>query len=258
MDGGQVCKCMKQTSTCGMHPSTPEEWTSYMRVSLAKIFQSPVLETALKEAQEAVCGGTSHIPLAVYDHNLHSWKTPQQSLLGGLTSFSETWPRWGTMQNGVCYQLPQSVRPTTVLDGGALPTWQKASKSGSHISNHSIAPTLTSRDWKSTSPAKNSTNSRPLSEWIGGLLPTLTVHGNHNRKGVSSTSGDGLVTTLKMLPTMTARLGDQRGPQAKRFTDPKRSKDLDDAIAYLNPDVGGQLNPRWGEWYMGWPIDATE
>lgn len=42
------------------------------------------------------------------------------------------------------------------------------------------------------------------SETVSGLLPTLTKHGNYNRKGSSKTSGDGLATVLKrMLPTLT-------------------------------------------------------
>lgn len=40
-------------------------------------------------------------------------------------------------------------------------------------------------------------------------------------------------TFAPRLPTPTARLGDTRGPQAKRFTNPERSNDLDDAIRYL-------------------------
>lgn len=59
---------------------------------------------------------------------------------------------------------------------------------------------------------------------FGFLLPTLTVCGNYNRKGASPTSGDGLATALKKI---------QQG-------------------------VGGPLNPTWCEWYMGWPMGATE
>jgi DNA (cytosine-5)-methyltransferase 1 len=50
-----------------------------------------------------------------------------------------------------------------------------------------------------------------------GLWPTPTVHGNHNRKGLSPDSGDGLATAVKA------------------------SVD------------GGQLNPTWVEWLMGFP-----
>ena len=39
----------------------------------------------------------------------------------------------------------------------------------------------------------------------GFFLPTLTVNGNYNRKGSSNTSGDGLVTALKKMPTLCSR-----------------------------------------------------
>ena len=38
-----------------------------------------------------------------------------------------------------------------------------------------------------------------------GLLPTLTVHGNYNRKGASKNSGDGFATAIRRLPTLLAR-----------------------------------------------------
>jgi hypothetical protein len=36
------------------------------------------------------------------------------------------------------------------------------------------------------------------------LLPTLTVTGNNNRKGLTAKSGDGLATVLRRIPTLTA------------------------------------------------------
>lgn len=54
-------------------------------------------------------------------------------------------------------------------------------------------------------------------------------------------------------PTPTARLGDQRGPQAKRYYDPERSNDLDDAVAATG--ISGQLNVDWVSLLMGFPMD---
>ena len=56
------------------------------------------------------------------------------------------------------------------------------------------------------------------------LWPTPTVCGNHNRKGASANSGDGLSTAAKS----TA------------------------------PENGGALNPTWVEWLMGWPLGWTD
>ena len=40
------------------------------------------------------------------------WKTRQCSLLGGLESFSGTWPRWGMMRGGECWE-PDILEPLT-------------------------------------------------------------------------------------------------------------------------------------------------
>ena len=66
---------------------------------------------------------------------------------------------------------------------------------------------------------------------------------------------------VMLWPTPTARLGHQRGAQAKRYLDPARSNDLDDAVAhYKNPaeTESGQLNPTWVEWLMGFPTGWTD
>lgn len=85
---------------------------------------------------------------------------------------------------------------------------------------------------------------------FGSLLPTLTVCGNYNRKGLSKTSGDGLATALKMLPTLVAR--DHRHPGRSRL-DRTGSKSGD----CLPQVIGGPLNPEWCEWFMGWPVGWT-
>jgi hypothetical protein len=43
-------------------------------------------------------------------------------LFGGLTEFSETWPRSGTMRNGIAYRLPPLARLTDVIASGLWPT----------------------------------------------------------------------------------------------------------------------------------------
>ena len=60
--------------------------------------------------------------LANYDPRSSSWKTSQHSLAGGLTAFSETWPRSGTMRNGIAYQLAPLVRLTDATASGLWPT----------------------------------------------------------------------------------------------------------------------------------------
>jgi len=57
-----------------------------------------------------------------YDHDSCSWKTPQCSLLEGLDEFSETWPSWGMMHDGACWELTTRVLPTNESEFGFWPT----------------------------------------------------------------------------------------------------------------------------------------
>src|SRR5690606_7556037 len=50
------------------------------------------------------------------------WRTAQCSLLGGLTEFSATWPRSGTMRNGSCSERTMPVLPTAGNASGYWPT----------------------------------------------------------------------------------------------------------------------------------------
>jgi hypothetical protein len=70
------------------------------------------------------CGHTWQELLARYDLATSSWKTPQSSLLGDYTEFSETWPRWGLMQDGVSYQRQTLVRPIKETESGLWRTPQ--------------------------------------------------------------------------------------------------------------------------------------
>lgn len=118
-----------------------------------------------------------------------------------------------------------------------------------------------------------------------GLLPTASVCGNHNRKGASKTSGDGLATVVRMLPTPQARdyrTGDAPGsPRNQRKADQGWSLNVNDVVRMLpaptahlakeqnspaeytrnTPTIGAQiglkLHPNFVEWMMGFPIDHT-
>jgi len=69
---------------------------------------------------------------ARYDRATRSWKTAQFSLLGGLDEFSETWPRWGSMRDGACSELPMSARLTSEIESGSLLPTPTASSYGSN------------------------------------------------------------------------------------------------------------------------------
>ena len=93
--------------------------------SLAKTFHPQEKVQELK-APDPECGFTWQGSFARFDRDSSSWKTPQCSLLEGLDVFSETWPRWGTMRNGECWELTTLAGLTNGNGFGSWPTPTKS------------------------------------------------------------------------------------------------------------------------------------
>jgi hypothetical protein len=86
---------------------------------------------------EAVFGRKWLASLEKSGQGLHLWKTRQFSLLGDLEPFSETWPKWGMMQDGECWELIPSAWPISESGSGFLPTPTKHnSKEGAYPSEY--------------------------------------------------------------------------------------------------------------------------
>jgi hypothetical protein len=114
--------------------------TSCVEGSLVKTSVSQERAQVLTES-EADYGRSSHESLAKYDPVSRSWKTHQCSLFGGLTEFSETFPRWGTMHNGALLERMPSEHITIGNDCGCwLPTPTKSMKKGAAASRYFGSP----------------------------------------------------------------------------------------------------------------------
>lgn len=118
-----------------------------------------------------------------------------------------------------------------------------------------LPPMVSARTWKvkattlGYSVTKLSLSVPRIRDQGCSLLPTPTVNGNYNRKGLSKTSGDGLATFVrKLLPTPTANDAKYNGTASQQ----NRNSDA------LNVVAGGALNPEWVEWLMGFPRGWTE
>ena len=71
-------------------------------------------ELELMESDQE-CGEKWQGSFTKYSQDMRSWKTHQCSLLGDLDEFSETWPQWGLMRDGECWEqqtLEQTIRGT--------------------------------------------------------------------------------------------------------------------------------------------------
>ena len=207
----------------------------------------------------AECGTTWPASLAKFDPDTSSWKTAQLSLLGGLEEFSETWPRWGLMRAGECWER-QTLVPLTSGSGSglSLSIWPTPNCDGFRSDGELAILARTLTDYgQFLGMTENAAMSKRDRAW-----PTPTVCGNYNRKGASATSGDGLATavTQRTYPTATAT--------AHKGWSPKHNRaDTDDRLDYtvereaFNPGQQTppmRLNPEWVEWLMGWPIGWTD
>jgi hypothetical protein len=68
------------------------------------------------------CGEKWLASFVKFDPDMFLWKTHQCSLLGDLDEFSETWPQWGLMRNGECWDMTGSVVNTGETEFGLLAT----------------------------------------------------------------------------------------------------------------------------------------
>jgi len=109
---------------------------SYLEDFRAKTLVPQEREQELTESDPG-CGHIWQELLARYDPATSLWKTPQFSLLGDYTEFSETWPRWGLMRDGVSYQRQTLVRPTSEIVSGSWPTPRSCSAMAATITPES-------------------------------------------------------------------------------------------------------------------------
>jgi len=230
------------TTTC--EPSQPTLWPeTELPLTLSAVGSRARTLALLDEApglRESVPAYGENIPvsLASLDPVSSSWRTSQHCLVEGLETFSETWPRSGTMRNGIAYLLPPLVPLTDVTDYGLLPTpcAQEGGYNRSPGKNSKIRPTLKSM-------ARHN------------LWPTPTIHGNYNRKGASKTSGDGLATAVKLWPTPT-RVTNTGGAALCKWGGAGSRAKLSTMVT--PEELNGALNPTWVEALMGFPFGYTD
>jgi hypothetical protein len=90
------------------------------------------------------------------------------------------------------------------------------------------------------------------------MWPTPTVSGNHNRKGASANSGDGLATAVKMWRTPAASDANKWSNQSLEERLAKGQQIRLNTQVSPKGGAGGALNPTWVEWLMGFPLGWTD
>ena len=136
------------------------ELTCSVAASPARISALPESEPELTGSVQGSGVNTSE-PFAHFDPATSSWKTYQVCLLTSTWDvFSETWPRAGTMRNGIVYQQVPLAPLTGGIESGLWPT-PRAQEPGATTVGYGRGlaelvegkqqrwPTPTARDWRS-------------------------------------------------------------------------------------------------------------
>ncbi len=201
-----------------------------------------------------------------FDPSSSSWKTAQCSLLGDSDEFSGTWPRWGSGSPGGCWALTMWQPPINENGSGFWPTPratdgshggpnQRGSKGDLMLSSavHQFA-TPCSADAHGAGPNQNTkTLGRQIKREAQFPTPTATnTKANHMRGADRGKPREPRSYFLTPRATDTGK-----GEGSETFV--KRMGDrTEDCFQSLPSQVGGQLNPPWVEWLMGWPIGWTD
>jgi hypothetical protein len=190
---------------------------------------------------EAECGEKWHASFTKYDPDLSLWKTHQCSLLGDLEEFSETWPQWGLMRNGECWEqqtLERRIRGTGYgLSPNGVDSFHTPNTTGLDDGRNSRRalkkrketwPTPQSRDWKGSS--------------------------GRSLKGMECD----LPTKVKMWPTPQASDNRDRGNMSNPSIQRRIAIGKQIMLSQLVDPTSGSLNPPFPEWLMGWPPGWTD
>lgn len=150
-----------------------------LAASRARTSALPVRAPASMEKSPA-CGRRWPASLARFDLNSCSWRTPQLSLLEDSVEFLATWPRWGSMRNGECWERGTLAPTTSATESGLLPTpttqGNDLCRSMQKWPRHrrlarKLLPTPTAHNAKETgAPSEAQRNAPTLGSIAGGTL----------------------------------------------------------------------------------------
>ena len=249
---------VRDTATNRRHNGTAE-WTDSM-VSMCERLKARI--TVLNQR------GIPPFPPGAFAQLVAAqWVTTQLDLLNrSLVPFSGTWPAWGTMRDGACWEQATLVPGIGGSGRGFLPT--------------------ATQDSVAMRTKRYAQGGMPLT----AMLPTPNVPNGGRRMNREDVLNKGktprgkrqvdLESALRFIPTPTASMQTMADLFQAQYagTDPQRPsyatasardwksgkashKTMERNSRPLNEQVQevlqGSLNPTWLEWYMGWPMGFT-
>jgi len=217
--------------------------TLYLAAFHAKTSVQPGKVQELTES-DLGCGEKWRGSFTKYDQDSRSWKTHQCSLAGDLEPFSETWPQWGLMRDGECWEqrtLEQTIRGTE--SGLSQKMWltPKASDTGMGEKNETFLNRMGDRSARCAQSLAAQVNN-PMT-WPTPVASDISSRNTKYKQG-----GTPLSLAVKIYPTPTCH-------NSKEGAFPSEYNRKTPSLA---THAGGKLNPTWVEWLMGWPLEWTD
>jgi hypothetical protein len=195
---------------------------SFLAASLAKTSAPrPALNWSVSTGRAPGSGRKWCALLARFDQDSSTWRTAQSSLLADLDVFSETWPRSGSMLNGVSFLRPMLELP---IFESAFGFW----------------PTPCATDHSNRKPPTNFHVS------ASGLPKHVASDGQRCQVRLSQ--------AVQMFRTPNASDSNKWSNQTQAEREAKGQQ----VRLGHQLGAGGLLNPEWVEWLMGWPIGWTD
>jgi hypothetical protein len=223
------------------------ELTSSAADSPVRTFPTPASAPELPEPV-LDSGGQWCVPFAWYDRATQLWRTWQLCLDGEWAEFSETWPRAGMTRNGIAYQRPPLVPRTAAIESSSSDEelWTTPCATDTITVKAQLRPSRIATGRKTDYLARQALM-RPRFP-----TPRANERGQYQRdRGEKGKERPTLTGVAKGWPTPRSSANENR--QTKRTP----SQEAGNHGLSLAAEVGGQLNPMWVEWLMGFPLGWT-
>ena len=270
----ETASCRDSRYGTTSEPSTDVPGVAWLTMSAAASLAKVCLLPAMGRdwtTRSQPCGTSKPESLARLDPSTSLLKTHQRSLFEEGYESLATLPRWGMTAGGELYPLPMpsglSELRALITCGNEsgfterLPTTCAADaehrgRGDLYAKLHNVGrqrvPTPTAKDSTDRGYFIQRDGSRTLS--LAGTVRMPTPQSANARAGADLTretredsGADDLVTAVARMPT----------PDARAWRSGKGRKERPGHAPQLEAVVGGQLNPYWVEWLMGWPIGWT-
>jgi len=219
-----------------------EKWISSLEDSRART-SAPPAKGQESTARNLGFGGRWQESLQRYDRNLSSWRTHLCLFAEALPWSSVTLPKWGLMRSGVVYRRRTAERPINGSGCGYWPTPRNNTGPDTSKRNLSLDGAVLLFPTPRAEDSQCSGGHRGKDDTLYGLIckPKAGTMADMNQARFAWSDQRRQIWST---PTATDAIkGGKVSPRPGAMG--------------LSEQTGGQLNPTWVEWLMGWPRNWT-